>query len=84
MGLILIPLGGVAIAQFFPFPKEIDPARLYPVDGPFAEAGWPGIIAWSAGAFVYWRFQATGSTLPALLVSFLIFAVWRRSVARAR
>ena len=84
VGLILIPLGGVALAQFFPFPKDIDPATLYPVDGPFAEPGWPGLVAWSAGAFVYWRFQGTGATLPALLVSFFLFAVWRRLKAPRR
>jgi len=84
VGLILVPLGGVALAQFFPFPREIDPARLYAAEGRFAAPGWAGLIAWGAGALVYWRFQATGATLPALLVSFLIFAAWRRAAAAAK
>ena len=86
LGLILVPLGGVALAQFFPFPKEIDPKSLYLESGPFARANWAGLLAWAAGALVYWRYQATGATLPALLVSFVLFAVLgrrRRASARA-
>jgi len=82
LGLILVPLGGVALAQFFPFPRDIDPARLYDVEGRFAQPGWPGLFAWGAGAFVYWRYQTTGATLPALLVSFVLFAAWRRMAPR--
>jgi len=78
LGMILVPLGGVALAQFFPFPKNIDPRDLYRADGPFARPGWAGLAAWSAGAFVYWKFQATGSTLPALAVAFILFAAARR------
>ena len=78
LGLILVPLGGVAIAQFFPFPNEMEPRELYAENGPFARANWAGLIAWAAGALVYWEFQPTGATLPALLVSFLLFAAYRR------
>ncbi len=78
LGLILIPLGGVALAQFLPFPKGIEPRELYEVNGRFAKPGWPGLIAWAAGAVVYWQFQATGATLPALMVSFTLFAVLRQ------
>ncbi len=82
LGLILVPLGGVALAQFFPFPKEIEPGELYEAEGRFATPGWAGLIAWSAGAFVYWRYQATGATLPALLVSFALFALMRHRGSR--
>ena len=82
LGLILVPLGGVALAQFFPFPKEIEPGELYEAEGRFATPGWAGLIAWSAGAFVYWRYQATGATLPALLVSFALFALVRHRGSR--
>lgn len=78
LGLILVPLGGVALAQFLPFPKEIDPRELYEANGRFARANWPGLIAWGAGALVYSSFQETGATLPALLVSFALFAGLRR------
>lgn len=78
LGLILVPLGGVALAQFFPFPKEIQPRALYETEGRFARANGAGLAAWAAGAFVYWKYQATGATLPALMVSFALFAVWRR------
>jgi purine-cytosine permease-like protein len=78
LGLILVPLGGVALAQFFPFPKDIQPGELYEEVGRFARPGWPGLIAWAAGAFVYWQYQSTGATLPALIVSFAIFAAMRR------
>jgi hypothetical protein len=77
LGLILVPLGGVALAQFFPFPKEIEPRELY-AEGRFARANWAGLVAWAGGAFVYWRYQATGATLPALLTSFALFAALRR------
>jgi purine-cytosine permease-like protein len=77
LGLILVPLGGVALAQFFPFPTELEPRSLYEPEGRFARPGWSGLIAWAAGAFVYWRYQATGATLPSLLVSFAIFALLR-------
>jgi len=78
LGLILVPLGGVALAQFFPFPKGIEPRELYDAEGRFARANWAGLVAWAGGAFVYWRYQATGATLPALLTSFALFAVLRR------
>ncbi len=78
LGLILVPLGGVALAQFFPFPKGVEPRELYEAGGRFARANRAGLFAWAAGAFVYWKFQATGATLPALLVSFALFAALRR------
>lgn len=78
LGMILVPLGGVALAQFFPFPREIDVRELYAAEGRFAKPGWPGLLAWAAGAWVYWRFQATGATVPALMVSFGLFALARR------
>ncbi len=78
LGLILVPLGGVALAQFFPFPRQIEPRELYDALGRFARPGWAGLISWGAGALVYWRFQTTGATLPSLLVSFAIFALFRR------
>ena len=85
LGMILVPLGGVALAQFFPVPREIDPRDLYVAEGPFARPGWPGLVSWAVGAIVYWNFQSTGSTLPALAVSFALFAVQRRfKAARLR
>lgn len=78
LGMILVPLGGVALAQFFPFPRDVDPRELYEENGRFARPGWAGLAAWAAGAFVYWKFQPTGATLPALLVSFAMFAALRR------
>ncbi|MBK5256785.1 MAG: cytosine permease [Vicinamibacteria bacterium] len=78
LGLILVPLGGVALAQFFPFPTRIEPRELYETAGPFSRPGWPGLMAWAAGALVYWRFQETGATLPALILSFAVFSVLRR------
>ncbi|MBP6703343.1 MAG: cytosine permease [Vicinamibacteria bacterium] len=80
LGLILVPLGGVALAQFFPFPRNIDPLDLYK-PGRFMKPGWAGLVAWAAGAFVYWKYQATGATVPALLVSFALYATWRRTLA---
>lgn len=78
LGMILVPLGGVALAQFYPFPNEIEPRELYREGGRFALPGWAGLAAWAAGAAVYWNYQSTGSTLPALLVSFALFATLRR------
>ena len=80
LGLILVPLGGVTLAQFFPFPRNIDPLDLYK-PGRFMKPGWAGLVAWAAGAFVYWKYQATGATVPALLVSFALYATWRRTLA---
>ena len=78
LGMILVPLGGVALAQFYPFPREIEPRELYRDGGRFARPGWAGLAAWAAGAAVYWNYQSTGATLPALLVSFAMFAALRR------
>ena len=78
LGLILVPLGGVALAQFFPFPLSTEPRELYAEKGRFSRPNWAGLVAWGAGAFVYWKFQGTGATLPALLVSFLLYAAARR------
>ena len=79
LGLILVPLGGVALAQFFPFPKDIEPLELYAETGRFTRANAAGLFAWAAGAFVYWNFQQTGATLPSLFVSFALFAAWQRA-----
>ncbi len=78
LGLILVPLGGVALAQFFPYPSGTEPRELYAEKGRFSRPNWAGLVAWGAGAFVYWKFQGTGATLPALLVSFLLYAAARR------
>ena len=78
LGMLLVPLGGVALAQFFPFPQHLQPQQLYEENGRFARPNWAGLIAWAAGAFVYWKFQSTGGTLPALLVSVAIYAIARR------
>lgn len=85
LGMILVPLGGVALAQFLPFPEDLDPADLYADAGRFARPNIAGLIAWGVGAFVYWRFQATGATLPALTASFALYSVFgRRRVSRAQ
>jgi len=78
LGAILVPLGGVALAQFFPFPTRIDPKELYEDGGRFASPGWAGLIAWAVGALVYRTFQDAGATLPSLAVSFTLFATFRR------
>lgn len=84
LGMLLVPLGGVALAQFIPFPRDIEVRDLYAPESRFGRAGWRGLIAWAAGAFVYWRFQSTGATLPALVVSFSLFALTRRRAEGSR
>jgi purine-cytosine permease-like protein len=79
LGMILVPLGGVALAQFYPFPAHIRPERLYADDAPFARANAAGLAAWAAGAAVYWAFAERGATLPSLAVSFTLFALLRRA-----
>lgn len=78
LGMILVPLGGVALAHFHPFPAAVRPERLYAADGPFARANWGGLGAWAAGALVYWAFADRGATVPALALSFGLYAAIRR------
>lgn len=78
LGMLLVPLGGVALAHFIPFPDSIDATELYSREGRFSRVNAAGLIAWGAGVFLYWKFQASGATLPALVVSFVLYKVLAR------
>ena len=78
LGALLVPVGGVLLARFFLVPRPIAVADLYDSDGPFAENGGfsiPGLLAWAAGAAVYFLARPIGSTLPSLATAILVFCV---------
>lgn len=86
LAAVLVPVGGVLLARLAVARQPLDPADLGE-RGPFAAQGGilPGaLIAWAAGAAVYFVAQRTGGgTLPALATSFLLAlasARWDRRV----
>lgn len=83
LGALLVPVGGVLIAHFYFVRVDSTPASsmladLYDTGGRLAGFAWPGLVAWAAGATVYFVASAIGGTLPALVVSMSVYGLLRR------
>jgi len=78
LGGVLVPVGGVLVAHFLlgrPAPHVPD---LYDARGPYRGVLWPGVGAWAAGSAAYYLAQSWGGTLPALVVSVVMYRVLTR------
>jgi purine-cytosine permease-like protein len=79
LGGLLVPLGGVLLARFFTLPVSHDPAPLYgPRPAPPAYVA-AGLVAWAAGAAVYYAAGDVGGTLPAVLTAGALYRLLARS-----
>ncbi len=76
LGALLVPIGGVLVAHYYLQRVRIDEAfiaSLYDEDGPFRGVLLPGIAAWAAGAIAFSAAGSIGGTLPALVVSVVVY-----------
>lgn len=78
LGALLVPVGGVLIAHFYFGRKDQAGSPqltkdLYDVSGRLAGFLAPGLIAWAAGALVYFGAGRIGGTLPALVVAMGVY-----------
>jgi NCS1 family nucleobase:cation symporter-1 len=81
LGAVLVPVGGVLVAHYYVADKRADDSvipALYDAHGPYRGASAAGIIAWLAGAIVYFVMNArtsVGGTLPSLTVSIGVYVM---------
>jgi len=76
LGGVLVPVGGVLVAHYYIRPPRLDEAfiaELYEPAGRFRGVSIAGVVAWAAGAAVYFAAGSIGGTLPALAVSVLVY-----------
>ena len=81
LGAILVPVGGVLTAHFYLVRAPVDDAlvpQLYDRNGAFRGFSIAGMVAWAAGAIVFFASSSIGGTIPALAVSMLTYVVARR------
>ena len=74
LGAVLVPVGGVLVAHYYIRRPTIDEAfiaELYNPAGSFRGLSIAGVVAWAAGAAVFFAAGSIGGTLPALAVSIL-------------
>ena len=84
LGALLVPVGGILLARFFLVRRPIAVADLYDFNGRFAKSGGfsiPGLLAWAAGAAVYFLARPIGSTLPSLATAVAVY--WQRTAGLA-
>jgi nucleobase:cation symporter-1, NCS1 family len=84
LGGILVPVGGVLIAHFYQRGVAVDDRMiqsLYDERGPYGGILVGGVVAWAAGAIAYFVPGDIGGTLPALVVSMVVYRLmtFRRS-----
>ena len=87
LGALLVPVGGILIARFFLVRRPVAVSDLYDSTGPFGRTGGfslPGLLAWAAGAAVYFLARPIGSTLPSLATAIVVFWTADRWPRRAR
>jgi NCS1 family nucleobase:cation symporter-1 len=76
LGAILVPVGGVLIAHFHQRAVTMDDRlveSLYDEHGPYGGGLIGGVVAWAAGALAFFAAGAIGGTLPALVVSMVVY-----------
>jgi purine-cytosine permease-like protein len=80
LGGVLVPVGGVLLAHFRLGGARTVVADLYAPEGPYRGVNMAGVMAWAAGAAVYFFARPWGGTLPGLLTAVLVY----RFVSRQR
>jgi cytosine permease len=78
LGGVLVPVGGVLFAHFRLGGAKIEVSNLYAPDGPYRGVILAGVVAWAAGAAVYFFARPWGGTLPGLLTSVVVYLVAAR------
>jgi len=79
LGGVLIPVGGVLLAHFRLGAARTLVSDLYTPDGPYRGVNIAGVMAWAAGAAVYFVARPWGGTLPGLLTAVFVY----RAASRA-
>jgi purine-cytosine permease-like protein len=81
IGALLVPVGGVLVAHYYgprrPLVNEALIAELYNKTGAFRGVNVAGVSAWAAGAIAFFLAGSIGGTLPALVVSVVVYT-WLR------
>lgn len=84
LGGVLVPVGGLLVARFFLVRRPVVVDALYARTGrtsaDIAAFSVPGLVAWIAGALVYYVGAAAGSTVPALLATVVVYVVLDRLI----
>jgi purine-cytosine permease-like protein len=82
LGAVLVPVGGVLIAYYYfrapAFDDEEITAALYETDGRYRGTSAAGVAAWAAGAAVYFLSTSIGGTVPAVMVSVVLYLLLSR------
>ena len=78
LGGVLVPVGGVLLAHFRLGGAKTEVADLYAPDGQYRGVIFAGVLAWAAGAAVYYLARPWGGTLPGLLTSVVVYLVAAR------
>jgi len=76
LGAVLVPVGGVLVAHYYlgrDTMSESLIAELYDGSGRFRGVNAAGMLAWSAGAAVFFAAGSIGGTLPALVTSIAVY-----------
>jgi purine-cytosine permease-like protein len=81
LGALLVPVGGVLVAHYYgprrPLLDEALITELYNRAGAFRGVNVAGVGAWAAGAVAFFLAGPIGGTLPALVVSIVVYT-WLR------
>ena len=81
LGALLVPVGGVLVAHYYgrrrPPLDEALIAELYNNAGAFRGTNVAGVGAWAAGAAAFFLAGSIGGTLPALVVSIIVYTCLR-------
>ena len=78
LGGVLVPVGGVLLAHYRFDGRRTEAADLYAPDGPYQGVIVAGVVAWAAGAAVYYLARPWGGTLPGLVTAVSVYLLASR------
>jgi NCS1 family nucleobase:cation symporter-1 len=85
LGAVLVPVGGVLVAHYY-FARDTTTEALIPDlydgSGRFRGVNVAGMLAWGAGAAVFFAAGSVGGTVPALFTSIAVYIGMRRVIGR--
>jgi cytosine/uracil/thiamine/allantoin permease len=76
LGAVLVPVGGVLVAHYYLGRDAMNEsliAELYDGSGQFRGVNVAGMLAWGAGAAVFFVAGSVGGTVPALVTSIAVY-----------
>jgi cytosine/uracil/thiamine/allantoin permease len=80
-----VPVGGVLVAHYYfarDTMRESLIAELYDNAGRFRGVNAAGLVAWAAGAAMFYATGSIGGTVPALVTSIAVYVGLQRVVGR--